>query len=184
MIKYVDTDLFTSPAQVLVNTVNTVGVMGKGIARDFKNRYPKMFKDYRGLCERGEFAIGEPCLYKTPHHKWILNFPTKRHWRNKSKVEYIEAGLQKFASTYESEGIESISFPMLGCGNGQLDWEKEVKPLMEKYLENLPIDIYIHLYGQNGVPKQRNIKEPSEMQKEWQSQPSEENTPQQLELPL
>jgi len=182
MIKYVDSDLFTSPAQVLVNTVNTVGVMGKGIAYNFKRMYPKMFKKYRTRCEQG-FAIGELWLYKTPH-KWILNFPTKEHWRNKSKIEYIEAGLQKFASTYESKGIKSISFPMLGCGNGQLDWDSQVQPLMEEYLADLPIEIYIHLYGQNGVPKQRNIKELREIQKGWQSQPSEENTPQQLELPL
>ncbi len=146
MIHYVVGDLFASEATVLVNTVNTVGVMGKGIAKDFRRRYPHMFKEYRALCKQGRFDVGQLLLYKTPH-KWILNFPTKRHWRNKSKIEYIEAGLKKFVSIYEAEGIESIAFPMLGCGNGQLDWESEIKPLMEEYLADLPIKIYIYLYG-------------------------------------
>ena len=160
MITYVVGDLFTSPAKVLVNTVNTVGVMGKGIAKDFKLIYPEMFKEYQYFCEQGMFNTGQLWLYKTPH-KWILNFPTKKHWRGKSKIEYIEAGLRKFADTYDSKSMLSVSFPMLGCGNGELDWEKEVQPLMEHYLVNLPIEIFIHLYQQNGrfVPEHRNIRE-------------------------
>ena len=148
MITYVVGDLFTSPAKVLVNTVNTVGVMGKGIALDFKRIYPEMFKEYQSYCENGIFHIGKLWLYKTPH-KWILNFPTKKHWRNKSKLEYIEAGLKKFADTYDAKGIVSISFPMLGCGNGELDWESEVQPLMNSLLGKLPIDIYIHMHHQD-----------------------------------
>ncbi len=145
MIIYVATDLFQSPARVLVNTVNTVGVMGKGIAKDFKHIYPEMFERYQQLCERGQFQVGQLWLYKTPH-KWVLNFPTKKHWRNPSKPEYVEAGLQKFVQTYAHLGITSISFPLLGCGNGELDWEKIVKPLMERYLKDLPIKIFIHIY--------------------------------------
>ena len=143
MITYVVGDLFTSPAKVLVNTVNTVGVMGKGIAKDFKRIYPEMFEEYQDLCKQKMFNVGQLWLYKTPH-KWILNFPTKEHWRGKSKIEYIEAGLQKFVNTYDSKGMLEVSFPMLGCGNGELDWEKEVQPLMEKYLQPLPIHVYIH----------------------------------------
>ena len=160
MITYVVGDLFTSPAKVLVNTVNTVGVMGKGIARDFKRIYPEMFEQYQDYCENGLLEIGKLWLYKTPH-KWILNFPTKKHWRNKSKVEYIEAGLKKFADTYDSKGIVSVSFPMLGCGNGELDWENQTQPLMEEYLKPLPIDIYVHLYRTSAsfVPEHRNIRE-------------------------
>ena len=160
MITYVVGDLFTSPAKVLVNTVNTVGVMGKGIAYDFKRIYPEMFEQYQYFCEQGMFNVGQLWLYKTPH-KWILNFPTKKHWRGKSKIEYLEAGLQKFADTYDSKSMLSVSFPMLGCGHGELDWEKEAQPLMEHYLVNLPIEIFIHLYQQNGrfVPEHRNIKE-------------------------
>ncbi|ARU59877.1 hypothetical protein CBW65_01495 [Tumebacillus avium] len=144
MITYVKTNLLESPAQVLVNTINTVGVMGKGIAKEFKTIYPDMFKEYQLLCEEKTLDIGMLWIFKTSH-KWILNFPTKKHWRSPSKLEYIEQGLKKFVETYEEKGIVSISFPLLGCGNGGLNWELEVQPLMEKYLRPLPIDVYIHL---------------------------------------
>jgi len=143
MILYVKGDIFQSPAQVLVNTVNTVGVMGKGIALDFKRLFPEMFEQYRQLCEEGKLRIGILWLYKTPN-KWVLNFPTKRHWREPSRVEYIEAGLSKFAASYSQMGIHSIAFPPLGCGNGQLDFKTQVQPLMEKYLRNLPIEVFIY----------------------------------------
>ncbi len=160
MLTYVVGDLFRSPAKVLVNTVNTVSVMGKGIAYDFKRIYPEMFEEYQFYCENGMFDIGNLWLYKTSH-KWVLNFPTKRNWRNKSKIEYIEAGLRKFADTYDSKGIVSISFPMLGCGNGGLDWEAQVQPLMEEILNSLPIEIYVHLYRPSArfIPEHRNIRE-------------------------
>ncbi|EGO8127785.1 phosphatase [Enterococcus faecalis] len=144
MLVYVEQDIFQSPAQVIVNTVNTVGVMGKGIAKRFKDVYPEMYREYRDFCERGFLEVGKLWIYKT-ENKWILNFPTKKHWRNPSKIEYIEAGLKKFVETYEERGITSISFPQLGCGNGGLNWELQVKPLMEKYLRALPIDIFIHI---------------------------------------
>ncbi|PJF30997.1 MAG: hypothetical protein CUN51_05830 [Candidatus Thermofonsia Clade 1 bacterium] len=144
MIIYVEESLFNSPAQVLVNTVNTVGVMGKGVAKEFKRRYPQMAERYRELCERGLLTVGKLWLYRAPD-KWILNFPTKKHWRERSRLKYIESGLQKFVATYRSRGITSISFPMLGCGNGQLNWD-EVRPVMERYLKGLPIPTYIHLF--------------------------------------
>lgn len=146
MITYVEGDLFTSPAQVLVNTVNTVGVMGKGIARQFKSIYPEMFKAYQVRCERGEFDIGQIMLYRTPH-KLILNFPTKRHWRSPSQLAFIEAGLRTFQANYSAYGIYSVAFPQLGCGNGELRWEEDVRPLMEAYLGNLPIDVFVHIYS-------------------------------------
>ncbi len=160
MITYVVGDLFTSPAKVLVNTVNTVGVMGKGIARDFKRIYPEMFEQYQEYCENGMLDIGKLWLYKTPH-KWILNFPTKKHWRNESRVEYIEAGLHKFVDSYDSKGIVSVSFPMLGCGNGGLNWKTQVQPMMEAYLQHLPVDVYIHLHRPDArfVPEHRNMRE-------------------------
>ena len=144
MITYVVTDLFQSPAKVLVNTVNTVGVMGAGIAKEFKRIYPEMFSEYKALCERGQLDVGQLWIYKTPH-RWILNFPTKKHWRQPSRPEYIEAGLQKFCEIYIEQEITSISFPLLGCGNGGLDWEQVVRPMMERYLENLPIELFVHL---------------------------------------
>lgn len=153
MLIYVKTNLFDSPAQVLVNTVNTVGVMGKGIALEFKRLYPQMFRQYQSFCENGQFTVGKLWIYRTSN-KWILNFPTKRNWRQKSRLEDIEMGLKKFKDTYQQQGITSISFPQLGIGNGGLDWENQVQPLMEKYLSDLPIRVYIHLYsGKQNPPE-------------------------------
>lgn len=143
MIRYIEGDIFSSPAQVIVNTVNTVGVMGKGIALEFKKRYPRMFEAYKIMCEKKDFKIGKLALFYEPDH-WILLFPTKENWRYPSKIEYIEKGLDKFVREYAERGISSIAFPKLGCGNGELSWD-DVKPLMEKYLKPLPIDIYIYL---------------------------------------
>jgi O-acetyl-ADP-ribose deacetylase (regulator of RNase III) len=143
MILYVQGDLFQSPAQVLVNTVNTVGVMGKGVALQFKRHFPEMYTKYRELCEKGDFNVGSLWLYKTPN-KWVLNFPTKRHWRQPSRIEYVESGMKKFVETYSSMGIHSIAFPPLGCGNGQLDFRSQVQPLMEKYLQPLPIEVFVY----------------------------------------
>jgi O-acetyl-ADP-ribose deacetylase (regulator of RNase III) len=144
MITYVEGDLFQSPAKVLVNPVNTAGVMGKGLALEFKRRYPAMFREYQVLCKKKQLDVGQLWIYKTPE-KWILNFPTKRHWRQKSRPEYIEAGLERFVATYQEENIDSIAFPQLGCGSGQLDWETQVQLLMEKHLGPLPITIHIHV---------------------------------------
>lgn len=156
MITYVLGDLFVSPASVLVNTVNTVGVMGRGIAKDFKAYFPAMFDEYQRLCETGQLTIGSLYLYRTLH-KSVLNFPTKRHWRRKSRLEDIEAGLRTFVATYAEYGITDIAFPQLGCGNGELDWESQVQPLMERYLKPLPIAIYIHIYDAKAVPEHRDV---------------------------
>jgi len=157
MITYVKGNLFSSPAQVLVNTVNTVGVMGKGIAKEFKAIYPDMFHEYQALCESGELRPGRLMLHRTPH-KWILNFPTKRHWRQKSKVEDIEAGLRTFEDQWTMLGAFSYAFPQLGCGNGELNWEADVRPVMERYLGSLPIDVYIHTYDQSLLPEHRDVR--------------------------
>ncbi len=149
MIVYTNGDLFESPAKVLVNTVNTRGVMGKGIALRFKQIYPEMFSQYRDHCEHQRLTIGKLLLYKTPH-KWILNFPTKEHWRHPSRPEYIEAGLRKFKASCARIGAASYAFPMLGCGNGELNFEKQVRPLMERYLGKLSVSIWLHI-GQSHV---------------------------------
>ena len=117
--------------------------MGKGIALRFKQIYPAMFREYQGHCEKGLLTIGKLHLYQTPH-KWILNFPTKKHWRSPSHVEYIDAGLRKFASSCTTMGITSIAFPALGCGNGELDFTTQVKPLMDKHLRELPLSIFVY----------------------------------------
>ncbi len=143
MLSYVKGDLFLSPAKVLVNTVNTVGVMGKGLAKQFKGISPSMFKEYKRMCDKSELTIGKLMLYRTPN-KWILNFPTKEHWNRPSRIEYIEEGLKGFRRTYSANGIESIAFPPLGCGQGGLDFRKDVQPLMERYLGDLPIQVFIY----------------------------------------
>lgn len=154
VITYLDISIFESPAQTLVNTVNTVGVMGKGIALAFKELYPEMFQKYRQLCQDKRIDISRLHVYRTKN-KIIVNFPTKKHWRNPSHISYIEAGLQKFVDTYQDYGITSVSFPQLGCGNGELDWDKQVQPLMDQYLSSLPIPVYIHLYSKspNFIPE-------------------------------
>lgn len=146
MIKYVRGDLLKSPAQVLVNTVNTVGIMGAGIALQFKEQYPEMFQKYQLLCKKKFLDIGKLYLWKPTNtsSKEILLFPTKKHWLNLSELNWIEAGLQKFVENYERLNIKSIAFPKLGCGNGGLSWH-DVKPSMEKYLGPLPIEIYVYI---------------------------------------
>jgi len=144
MITYFDGTVFNTPAKTIVNTVNCVGVMGKGLALEFKLRYPKMFEEYKKHCKTEEMKIGKIKLYKNSEDLWIMNFPTKDHWRSPSKIEYIEAGLKYFVSNYKKVNIESIAFPKLGTNNGGLKW-KDVNALMEKYLSKLDIDVYICL---------------------------------------
>jgi O-acetyl-ADP-ribose deacetylase (regulator of RNase III) len=142
MLTYVSGDLFESPAQTLVNTVNTGGVMGKGIALQFKKFFPEMFAEYQQLCENGQLRIGTLHVYRTPH-KQVLNFPTKEQWRKPSQLSYIVAGLDTFVRNYREIGVTSIAFPPLGCGNGELHWD-DVRPVMEKYLAALPIPVYVY----------------------------------------
>lgn len=168
MLTYVIDNIFLSPALVITNPVNTVGVMGKGLAAQFRAHYPEMDQQYRELCERGAFNTGQLWLYKTPH-KWVLNFPTKAHWRNPSKLEYVESGLRKFIETYAEKGMTSVSFPLLGAGLGGLDWEAEVRPLMEDMLGPLPINTYVHLYDPNDTLVSA-APEPEAL-KQWLHQP-------------
>lgn len=142
MLAYLRTSILKSQAQTVVNTVNTVGVMGKGLAAEFRAKYPAMFLRYREICENQLLDIGKLWLWRGDS-QWVLNFPTKKHWRHPSKLSYIEAGLAKFAESFEDRGITDIAFPRLGCGNGGLNWE-DVRPLMERYLRPLPIQIFVH----------------------------------------
>lgn len=158
MITYVNGSIFVSPARVLVNTVNTEGVMGKGIALRFKKIFPEMFREYQHLCESRVIDIGVLWLFKTSH-KWILNFPTKRSWRQPSRLDYIEAGLAKFRKEYAELKIHSIAFPALGCGNGELNWD-DVRPVMEEYLSDLPLNVFVHPpHTQVELPEHRNQAE-------------------------
>lgn len=152
MLIYRRSSLLESPAQTLVNTVNCVGVMGKGLALEFKSREPAMFSRYKEICTKGDLQPGRLWLWRGVDN-WILNFPTKVHWRQPSRLEWIEAGLQKFVETYETLKIRDISFPRLGCGNGNLDWE-EVRPVMEHYLRRVRIPVYVHDFQKDiGIPE-------------------------------
>ncbi|HEX7735488.1 MAG TPA: macro domain-containing protein [Ktedonobacteraceae bacterium] len=142
-IQYIKGDIFNSRAQVIVNTVNCQGVMGKGLALAFKQRYPDMFAVYERDCQTGKLKIGRPTIYQKSS-PWILNFPTKNHWRHPSKLEYIEKGLAFLANNYKRAGIISIAFPKLGAQNGKLEWD-DVGPIMAKYLNQLDIDVYIYI---------------------------------------
>lgn len=149
MVKVGIGDLFESGAQTLVNTVNCVGVMGKGIALEFKKRFPEMFKDYVARCERQEVKLGRPYLYKTLVLPWVLNFPTKDHWRSVAKLESIVQGLEYLLKNCKEWGITSLAIPPLGCGEGQLDW-RVVGPTLYRYLRRM--DIPVVLYAPYGTP--------------------------------
>jgi O-acetyl-ADP-ribose deacetylase (regulator of RNase III)/uncharacterized protein YwgA len=149
MINILVGDLFESQCQTLVNTVNTVGIMGKGIALKFKKRFPDMFEDYVKRCAEGKVRLGEPYLYKRLTPPWILNFPTKEHWRSVSNLSDIVRGLKYFEEHYKEWGITSIALPPLGCGYGQLEW-KIVGPTLYRHVKRL--DIPVNLYAPHGTP--------------------------------
>lgn len=147
-------NIFASQSQTLVNTVNCDGVMGAGIALEFKLRLPEMFDRYAEHCRAGRINIGSLWLYKPPadarEQRWALNFPTKRHWKYPSKVAYLEAGLEKFLATYQEKGIQSIAFPLLGATNGGLD-EDESLAVMRRYLSQCDIPVEIYHYDPTAI---------------------------------
>ena len=138
-------DLFESEAQTLVNAVNTAGVMGKGIAREFKMRFPDMYREYKERCAAGEVKLGEPYLFTgdPPSHRWILNFPTKGHWRERSRLSVIRDGLAYLRDHHLAWGITSLAVPALGCGAGGLAWD-EAQPYLVEDLAALriPVELY------------------------------------------
>jgi O-acetyl-ADP-ribose deacetylase (regulator of RNase III)/uncharacterized protein YwgA len=152
MFKALIGDLFESRAQTLVNTVNCVGVMGKGVAEQFKRRYPAMFEDYKSRTDRNAVRLGEPYLYRDSSGLQIVNFPTKDHWRSPSRIADIERGLDYLATHVAEWKIASMALPPLGCGNGGLEWS-EVGPLIYSKLHGLPIDVEV--YAPFGTPRQQ-----------------------------
>jgi O-acetyl-ADP-ribose deacetylase (regulator of RNase III)/uncharacterized protein YwgA len=136
-------NLFDSEAQTLVNTVNCVGVMGKGIALEFKDRFPEMFKDYVAKCSAGQVKLGQPYLYRSLLPPWVLNFPTKDNWRSASRLKDIEDGLRYLLDHYQEWSIKSLAVPPLGCGYGQLEW-RVVGPTLYRFLKqfNIPVELF------------------------------------------
>lgn len=153
MIDYTSGDILKDDADALVNTVNTVGVMGKGIALQFKRRFPDNFKAYLKACETGEVGPGRVFVWHTgrlDNPKHVINFPTKRHWKARSRLEDIEAGLRDLQRVIAELQISSIAVPPLGCGHGGLAWSV-VRPLIEEHLGKLQ-GITVRVYQPSGTP--------------------------------
>jgi O-acetyl-ADP-ribose deacetylase (regulator of RNase III) len=147
MVQIAQGNLLVAPVDALVNTVNTKGIMGKGIALQFKQAFPAMFRDYEKACKAGEVRLGKMHVYDlgglTGGPRWIVNFPTKGHWRERSRLTDIETGLEDMVATILRMGIRSIAIPPLGCGNGGLKWA-DVRPRIEAALTNLPdVDVLL-----------------------------------------
>ncbi|MFA5192445.1 MAG: macro domain-containing protein [Verrucomicrobiia bacterium] len=135
-------NLFASQAQCLVNTVNCVGVMGKGVALEFRHRFPKMFEEYRHICETGMLRPGQIWPYRK-EQPWVLNFAVKDDWKHPSRIEWVESCLRKFVANYRNLGIRSVAMPWLGAMNGRLEWG-QVHTLIRSCLSNLS-DVSVEL---------------------------------------
>lgn len=143
-LKIIRGNIFTSKCQTLVNTINCVGVMGAGIALECRLRFPEMFDQYVQFCNEDKIKVGLLWVYKSVD-PWILNFPTKKHWKYPSKEEYLHSGLKNFVSTYKSRGIKSIAFPLLGADKGGLAQDRSIS-IMQHYLSDLELDVEIYKY--------------------------------------
>jgi len=146
-------NLLTADVEALVNTVNTVGVMGKGIALQFKRAYPANYRAYRNACVRGEVRLGQMFLFDTGvlgPRRYIINFPTKQDWRSRSRLEDIRAGLDALVELVAEHSITSIAIPALGCGNGGLGWN-DVRPLIESACERMP-EVRAVVFAPDGAP--------------------------------
>ncbi len=136
-------NIFNSKAHAIVNTVNCVGIMGKGIALEFRRRYPKMFEQYQSICKKGELQPGQILFYEA-ENILILNFAIKRDWKQPSKIEWVESCLKEFVDSYQGRGIKSIAFPWVGAMNGRIPLD-QIRTIMRDYLSNLS-DIDIDVY--------------------------------------
>src|SRR6202171_1440754 len=165
MITFTEGNLLDAKAEALVNTVNTVGVMGKGIALMFKEAFPENLRAYVDACKKKEIEVGR--VFVTERHnwvggpKWIVNFPTKQHWRNPSKIEWIKEGLQELTRFIKENKVQSIALPPLGSGNGGLNW-KDVRPLIEAALGNLEnVDVAVY----EPTARYQNVAKPAGVEK-------------------
>ncbi|WP_211825331.1 type II toxin-antitoxin system antitoxin DNA ADP-ribosyl glycohydrolase DarG [Kistimonas asteriae] len=153
MIKKASGNLLSANVEALVNTVNCVGYMGKGIALQFKKKFPHNYDAYHKACKAGEVVPGKMNVFETGgmiNPRYIINFPTKRHWRNPSRMEDVESGLVALIDVIKQYGIRSIAIPPLGCGLGGLDWN-EIKPRIEQAFSELT-DVEVYLYEPKGAP--------------------------------
>lgn len=164
-IEYKIGDMFDEPTEAIVNTVNCVGVMGKGVALEFKRRWPENFRAYKRLCDSGDLSPGKLFVFENGvlvgegYHRYLINFPTKLHWRAHSKLEFIEKGLDDLVRQVERLGIKSVALPPLGCGNGGLEWS-DVRPIIVRKLAPLSdVRFVVFAPGSNAaaVPEQNGI---------------------------
>ncbi|MCB9024754.1 MAG: macro domain-containing protein [Bdellovibrionaceae bacterium] len=173
MITYLTGNIFESKAQVITNAVNCKGVMGKGLAAQFKTKFPEMYDDYKAKCDKKNLRIGEPYLWLGDETE-ILNFPTKDDWKQPSKLEYIDSGLKYLANHYQEIGISTIAMPALGCGLGGLEWS-EVSSLIEKYFGDLPdIEVFVYLPKETGALKGEDSSKhqpQASVSKDWAASP-------------
>lgn len=154
MIELTSGDILKDDSEAIVNTVNCVGIMGRGIALQFKNAWPENFKAYEAACLRQEVQPGRMFIFETGHltnPRYIINFPTKRHWRGKSRMQDIDAGLHALVTELRQRGITSVAIPPLGSGLGGLEWE-EVRPRIEAALAELP-DVHVRVFEPKGAPE-------------------------------
>jgi O-acetyl-ADP-ribose deacetylase (regulator of RNase III) len=147
MIRYVTGDIFTSPAQCYINPVNCVGVMGAGLALEYKRRYPPMFQTYKKLCDEGTLRIGQIGFYalKQRPGKIICLFPTKYHWRDKSTLDILNTSLRIFIKYAPRMKIDTLAMPKIGCGLGGLNFKLQVQPLIERHFEGTHYDVEIYV---------------------------------------
>lgn len=147
MIRYTTGNILEAQAEALVNTVNCVGIMGRGIALQFKDLFPENFKAYAAACARGAVEPGRMFVFDTGEltlPRYIINFPTKRHWRQPSRIEWVRTGLRDLVQVIRERGIRSVAIPPLGCGNGGLEWA-EVKREIQLVGADLPeVDLIVY----------------------------------------
>jgi O-acetyl-ADP-ribose deacetylase (regulator of RNase III) len=146
VISYCKGDLLAADVDALVNAVNTVGVMGKGIALAFRNSFPANYQAYAAACQRGEVVTGRMFVTETQAllgPRWIVNFPTKQHWRDPSRLEWVQTGLQDLRRFLLAQGVQSVALPALGAGLGGLSWPT-VRAEIEAALADLPVDVRVY----------------------------------------
>lgn len=147
-LRIVEGDIFLANVEALVNPVNTVGVMGRGLALEFRRRYPANYVAYREACLRQEVVIGRMFVWRTAveRPRFIINFPTKRHWRDWSRLEYISEGLEGLKTAVREYGICSVALPELGCGNGRLQWQDVCPLIVEACAEMTAVEVVLYRF--------------------------------------
>ena len=162
MIEFCTGDLFDADVEALVNPVNCVGAMGRGLALEFRRMWPEVYEEYRAACDGGRVKVGSILTVRVADDPYILNFPTKRHYRDPSSLDDIESGMQALVEEVRKLGLTSIAIPALGCGLGGLAWD-DVRPVIVGALEALP-DVHVQLFPPQGAPSEDGTVKPGETQ--------------------